>query len=83
MQNKFEGKLLKDVLKVPRSSLKLSQIQVVRNSKLEILSVDIVRDEGEQVFIRADVAANEQIVAYYSERNSANEIVQTRVVKNI
>ena len=42
----FEGKLLKDVLKVPRSSLKLSQIQVVRNSKLEILSVDIVRDEG-------------------------------------
>ena len=79
----FEGKLLKDVLKVPRSSLKLSQIQVVRNNKLEILSVDIIRDEGEQVYIRADVAPNEQIVAYYSERNSAEETVQTAVVENI
>ena len=79
----FEGKILRDVLKVPRSSLKLSKIQVVRNSKLHFIPVDIVRDEGEQVYIRADVASNEQIVAYFSERNSPKETVQTKLIKNI
>tara|TARA_E500000331_G_C16651410_1_gene453041 strand:- start:170 stop:508 length:339 start_codon:yes stop_codon:yes gene_type:complete len=79
----FEGKILRDVLKVPRSSLKLSKIQVVRDNKLHFIPVDIVRDEGEKVYIRADVASNEQIVAYFSERNSPKETVQTKLIKNI
>ena len=79
----FAGKTLRDVLKVPRSSLKLSQIQVVRKNKLHFIPVDIVRDEGEKVYIRADVATNEQIVAYFSERNSPKETVQTKLIKNI
>ena len=60
----FEGKILRDVLKVPRSSLKLSKIQVVRQNKLQIIPVDIIRDEGEKLYIRADILSNEQIVVY-------------------
>ena len=79
----FEGKVLRDVLKVPRSSLKLSKIQVVRQNKLQIIPVDIIRDEGEKLYIRADVASNEQVVVYFSERNSLKEIVKTELLKKI
>ena len=79
----FEGKVLRDVLKVPRSSLKLSKIQVVRQNKLQIIPVDIIRDEGEKLYIRADILSNEQIVVYFSERNSLNETVKTELLKKI
>lgn len=82
-QVRFKGKMMRDVLKVPRSSLKLSKIQVVRDNHLKILPVEIIRDEGEQVYVRAEIAPEEQIVAFYSERNSIDEKVLTRSMESI
>ena len=79
----FKGRILKDVIKVPRSSLKLSNIQVVRGDLLKVLPVEILRDEGDQVYVRANIAPDELIVAFFSERNAPDEKVVTKLVENI